>query len=101
MLYIYDYGDDWEHEVVLEKILPVSGKLNYPKCIGGERNRPPEDIGGIPGYEDFLKNRNNPEYEYYDEMMALTLEGFDPEKFNYKDVKSSFSSFNSKIHGFD
>ncbi len=45
--YIYDFGDHWEHKVVLEKILPREKNVKYPRCIGGKRACPPEDCGGV------------------------------------------------------
>jgi hypothetical protein len=54
LMYIYDFGDGWEHKLIVEKIsAPKSGK-DYPLCLGGERACPPEDCGGIPGYEMLL-----------------------------------------------
>lgn len=66
MLYVYDFGDNRRHNVELERILPASGVVR-PICLAGERHCPPEDVGGVPGYEDFLevifepatKNMNN------------------------------------------
>ncbi|MGH7500319.1 MAG: plasmid pRiA4b ORF-3 family protein [Longimicrobiales bacterium] len=52
--YSYDFGDDWEHLLKLEAILPVAKGVRYPTCLGGERACPPEDCGGVPGYEDLL-----------------------------------------------
>ena len=52
--YTYDFGDGWEHEVVLEAILPLNSATRYPLCIAGERACPPEDCGGVPGFEEML-----------------------------------------------
>ena len=52
--YTYDFGDGWEHEVVLEVILPLNSAIRYPVCIAGERACPPEDCGGVPGFEEML-----------------------------------------------
>jgi hypothetical protein len=49
--YVYDFGDNWEHRIQLEKILPREKNINYPICIKGKRACPPEDCGGIWGYE--------------------------------------------------
>ncbi len=86
-IYIYDFGDNWEHEMVLEKILPVAENINYPVCIGGERSCPPEDVGGIPGYENFLQIISDPDHEEYEDMIQWAGETFDPAKFNPKEVK--------------
>ena len=53
--YTYDFGDDWRHSVVLEEILPRVKRARYPGCSDGARACPPEDCGGIPGYEDLLR----------------------------------------------
>lgn len=52
LVYRYDYGDDWEHTVVLESFAPLNERLVYPLCVGGARACPPEDCGGPGGYED-------------------------------------------------
>lgn len=67
MIYRYDFGDGWRHQVVLEKILPPEA-AKVPICIDGQRRCPPEDVGGIPGYERFLEIIFDPthaEYEQY------------------------------------
>ena len=45
--YVYDFGDNWEHKIQLEKILPREKDIKYPICIKGKRACPPEDCGGI------------------------------------------------------
>lgn len=84
--YIYDFGDSWEHTVKLEKILPKVKGVEYPVCIGGKRTCPPEDCGGFPGYENFLKIISNPEHEEYVEMLNWIGGKFDPEYFDRKDI---------------
>ena len=54
MLYVYDFGDNWEHCISVEKIFDPAPNRYYPTCISGDRNAPPEDVGGIPGFEDFV-----------------------------------------------
>lgn len=53
--YEYDFGDSWEHEVKLEKILPGEQSDLLPRCIKAVRQCPPEDVGGLPGFYDFLE----------------------------------------------
>jgi len=67
--YIYDFGDDWKHHIILEDILQ-DYHYGYPTLIGGERNCPPEDVGGLGGYEEFLKIYNNPNHSKYKETLA-------------------------------
>lgn len=52
--YIYDFGDNWYHEILVEKFLPIDPDLNYPVCIGGKMQCPPEDIGGLYGFYEML-----------------------------------------------
>jgi hypothetical protein len=80
--YEYDFGDGWVHNILLEKILPFDKNIELPSCIGGKRNCPPEDCGGIWGYEDLLAIISNPKHEEYDEMVEWLGEDFDPEYFD-------------------
>ena len=50
-VYIYDFGDDWHHTVKIEKLLALDAAPKQASCIDGARARPPEDVGGVPGYE--------------------------------------------------
>ncbi len=81
-VYTYDFGDSWEHVVMLEKVIPESeGKL-YPVLLDGRRACPPEDIGGVPGYQNFLEALTNPEDEKHLDMPHIpNLNGYDPEHF--------------------
>jgi hypothetical protein len=53
--YVYDFGDDWRHELLLEAIVPPEPDRQYPRCLAGERNGPPEDAGGPFGYARYLQ----------------------------------------------
>lgn len=81
-IYMYDFGDGWEHTVVLEEILPREAELDYPRCTGGKRACPPEDCGGPYGYEMFLEAIQDPEHEEHDEMLEWVGGSFDPERFD-------------------
>ncbi|MBF9152144.1 plasmid pRiA4b ORF-3 family protein [Novosphingobium jiangmenense] len=54
LLYTYDMGDNWEHVVTVEAIEDGQPGAKYPRYIDGERRAPPEDVGGMPGFEAFL-----------------------------------------------
>lgn len=88
LLYEYDFGDDWEHEVVVEKILDADPGVRYPVCLGGARARPPEDCGGIFGYADFLEAIRDPKHEQHDEMLEWIGGEFDPEAFDLETVNN-------------
>lgn len=85
-LYIYDFGDYWEHELKLEKILPRDDQKEYPICVAGRRACPPEDCGGLPGYEDLLEILSNPEHDDYATMLEWVGGKFDPEHFEVNEV---------------
>ncbi len=87
IVYEYDFGDGWQHDVILEKILPVDKKIKYPVCVKGKMNCPPEDCGGIWGYYELLEilaNPKHPEYNGWFEWMGE--EKFDPEYFDLEEV---------------
>jgi hypothetical protein len=84
--YIYDFGDCWEHKIKLEKILPAEESVDYPICIKGKRNCPPEDCGGVGGYEELLEILKDPDDEEYEEMLEWVEEDFDSEHFDPKEV---------------
>jgi hypothetical protein len=70
MVYLYDFGDNWRHEVVLEKIVRVDAAVSKPVCLDGKRRCPPEDVGGPSGYQEFLEVIFEPgheEFEHYRE----------------------------------
>jgi|SRR5215204_3409635 len=58
--YVYDFGDNWEHEIKVEKILPFDSAVKYPKCLDGKLACPPEDCGSIWGYEDLYELSKTP-----------------------------------------
>lgn len=84
--YVYDFGDNWEHKVQLEKILPGEKNINYPICIEGKRACPPEDCGGVWGYEEFLEAIKDPENPEHNEMMEWIGGEFDSEYFDVNEV---------------
>ncbi|MNC84572.1 Plasmid pRiA4b ORF-3-like protein [compost metagenome] len=66
--YQYDFGDGWEHDVLLEGVLLSEPRRKYPVCLDGERACPPEDCGGVPGYVRLMKILRNPKHREYSEM---------------------------------
>jgi Plasmid pRiA4b ORF-3-like protein len=52
VVYAYDFGDDWRHDIVVEKIAPAEPGIAYPRCTGGRRAAPPEDSGGIWAFNE-------------------------------------------------
>jgi len=86
LLYEYDFGDSWMHKIVLEKIRPYEESLKVPSCIKGKRACPPEDCGGIWGYQGLLDIISDPTHAEYEEMREWTGEEFDPEAFSSEKI---------------
>ena len=86
-LYEYDFGDSWIHEVLLEGMLIREKGQKYPKCIAGARACPPEDCGGIDGYQELLEIISDPKNDEYDEMITWLGGKYNPEEFNPNKVK--------------
>jgi hypothetical protein len=84
--YEYDFGDSWLHDLLVEKIMPAEEGTRYPICVAGKRACPPEDVGGVWGFEDFLKVASDPKHPEHDEMMEWYGGTFDPERFNLDSV---------------
>ena len=80
-LYEYDFGDGWKHEVLFEGCLKAESGDRYPLCVEGECACPPEDVGGIGGYEEFLEALADPKHEQHDAFVEWAGE-FDPEMFD-------------------
>jgi len=90
--YLYDFGDDWQHELELEAIRERIPKRRYPICEGGARACPPEDCGGVPGYFDFLRILNDPaddEHETIERWLGRPYDpnAFDPKKVHFDDPR--------------
>lgn len=84
--YDYDFGDDWQHVLEIEKILPPEPEVHYPRCLAGKRACPPEDVGGIWSYPDFLAAVRNPEHPQHDELLEWAGGEFDPEAFDLEAI---------------
>ena len=78
MVYEYDFGDSWHHKIVLEKILPHDPNISLPRCTAGKRACPPEDCGGVWGYESFLEAIGDPKHPEHEEMLDWVGEGSTP-----------------------
>jgi hypothetical protein len=80
--YHYDYGDNWRHDILVEKLeAPGPGDMK-PVCVGGRRCCPPEDCGGPWRYAEFLKAIRDPKHPQHQELREWAGEDFDPEEFS-------------------
>ncbi len=85
-IYEYDFGDGWEHKIKVEKIAPIDEQNFWPMCVAGERSAPPEDVGGVPGYMDFLKAMQNPTHPDHKQVWAWNSGLFDPNGFDLNTI---------------
>jgi hypothetical protein len=90
--YIYDFGDNWHHTIEFEGIFDKNPEAKYPICLDGARKCPPEDVGSIYGYYDFvkaMKNKRHPEHK----RRSMWIGGsYDPEEFDASAIRFSRSS---------
>jgi len=91
--YTYDFGDNWEHAIVVEKVLPPEPGVAYPICVGGKLRCPPEDCGSIPGYYNLLEVIRDPTHKEHEEMMEWLGGEYDPDAFSVDDVNQGLAPF--------
>ena len=89
-LYRYDFGDDWEHDVIVERAVRDSETEIF--CIAGARACPPEDSGGPPGYEQLLATLSDPEHEEFQDVKRWVGRRFDPERFDLPAVNKKLAT---------
>jgi hypothetical protein len=87
--YTYDFGDNWQHTIQVEKVLDAESGVHYPRCLAGKRACPPEDCGGPWGYQEFLEAIRDPEHEQHEDMTEWIGGEFDPEKFDLEAVNEA------------
>ncbi|MFY9585780.1 MAG: plasmid pRiA4b ORF-3 family protein [Candidatus Acidiferrales bacterium] len=90
--YNYDFGDNWEHVLVVEAKLSPKGGVRYPVCLAGARACPPEDVGGLPGYEEFLEAMRDPTHPEHREFSEWIGGDFDPKAFDVDEVNQKLRS---------
>jgi hypothetical protein len=87
--YEYDFGDGWEHRVILEKISDTPDASI--SCIAGARACPPEDCGGVPGYYALLETLSDPSHPEHGRMLEWVRPGFDPERFDISQINGALA----------
>ena len=94
ILYTYDLGDDWTHNITVDSIDQESprGHMAPVACLAGARAAPPEDCGGPDGYVEFLEAIRSPEHPRHDELLQWIGGEFDPEWFELDDVNPELSA---------
>jgi hypothetical protein len=94
--YVYDFGDDWRHDILVEEVAAAQPGVAYPRCTAGRRARPPEDCGGMWAYQDLLEILADPGHpEHAEALNALgvaSAEAFDPARFDRDVVNAQLSN---------
>ena len=80
--YVYDWGDEWWHQIKLWDYRPMAPNETVPTLLDGARACPPEDVGGVWGYTEFLEAVQDPTHPEHDEMLNWVGEDWDPEHFD-------------------
>jgi hypothetical protein len=86
--YEYDFGDGWEHVVLVEKVLRPDPAFKHPICLAGANACPPEDCGGISGYYDLLEALADPNHEQHAELKKWVGGGWDAGRFNLEETNA-------------
>lgn len=101
MMYEYDFGDSWLHEIRLEDIVEEEKAVFPPVYLDGQRSSPPEDCGGINGYYELLKVLADKKHPEYKEMLTWVGKSFEPEKVDPDRINSSFHSIKQYIRNYE
>jgi hypothetical protein len=90
--YVYDFGDHWEHLILIEKVLPIDAHITYPICTAGALRCPPEDCGGIPGFYHMLAILEDKKHPEHADMLEWIGEDFDAEDFDINLVNAKLKA---------
>ena len=85
-IYTYDFGDSWEHSIVLEKCFPAAPGIPYPVCTDGRLRCSPEDCGGIRGFYNLLDALRDRTHQQHEELRYWVGADYDPEEFSIEAV---------------
>ncbi len=77
--YTYDFGDDWRHSITVEAVTDADPAVEYPRFVDGDRRAPPEDVGGVSGFEEFLDAMTKPRHKQYRQVADWYGGRFEPE----------------------
>jgi hypothetical protein len=95
--YEYDFGDSWEHTIVVEAFLIASSERAYPMCIAGEMACPPEDSGGIYGHYSNLEILKDKKHPHYKQTKIWMPRGYNPDKFNIDKINKKLDKLDNYI----
>lgn len=97
--YLYDFGDSWQHVIAVEAIEPCDFSGTWCEVLGGARACPPEDVGGVPGYLDFLESIQQPDSEADRRSLEWVGGSFDPELFDRRAANAAMQRICNNFWG--
>ena len=98
-VYVYDFGDDWRHDIFIEEIRDGEHDVDYPAFVEGERRGPPEDVGGVTGFMEFLEAMLNPLHEEHESVMRWYGRRFEPDDIDERRVRMGFEMAAARRRG--
>ena len=98
-LYVYDFGDDWRHDIFIESVRDGAADVDYPAFVDGERRCPPEDVGGATGFMQFLEAAFDPLHEEHDEVATWHGKPFDPVDIDERWVRPRLATLAARRRG--
>ena len=98
-LYVYDFGDNWRHRITVLDVRQGDADVEYPRFIAGARRAPPEDVGSISGFEEFLEAVTDPRHEQHARMLEWYDGPFDPDDIDEQRLRMIISDFAARRHG--
>ena len=90
-VYVYDFGDNWQHRVTIEGLRNGDPGIFYPVLVDGARRAPPEDVGGVPGYMDFLEAMEDPEHPEHADVSEWIDGDFDPDDIERAEIEQDLA----------
>ncbi len=96
--YLYDFGDSWEHRLTVSNVRAGDPDRSYPRYVGGERNGPPEDCGGIPGFYDKLEAAADPRHADHAEIKEW-LGDYEAETIDEASINHALSRIANQTRG--
>lgn len=96
--YVYDFGDDWEHTIAIESVVDADPALKYPCFVAGARRAPPEDVGGPPGFFDFLEAMVNPKHSEHRHLVEWYGKPYDPDDLDLLNLRLRLSALAKRRH---
>ena len=98
-VYAYDFGGDWRHDVIVEEVRDGAADIDYPAFVDGARRGPPEDVGGAPGFMDFLEAVLDPAHEEHARLLTWYGGPFNPDDIDELHIRMVLSMFADRRKG--